>query len=379
MDKLKFLLFLLLQIRFIAAYLETPKDWIPPNAVDRATWDCESREWYKETLTRDEQRERNAIFQEWLNNFQNDCSRSVFYDKTIPGAAGIGSSLNGAVVNFGRSLQMNQIYKPKGNWIWAGNSTRCGGATSLDCFFKDFSTCDVTKKDGVNGQLPKEFNPVATDVCTISATARMPVIWLFGQLLTYITRLDEVMEFQVNSFIESLYKENGLSKDMLYLSAHIRRGTPDGNRRHVPLEDYFNLLNSQVSLSLDTSTPISFIYASGDNIYETLPVSFNYSNLVKVIRPKFTVTKEKESEWAVRANKDLAETLVIEFLVDIKMYMNSFSFIGVHSNVWAVVYPLRLSNGLHSSCMFDTHKNPFLYLCNYCDRNFWYPAFRLSC
>jgi len=128
---------------------------------------------------------------------------------------------------------------------------------------------------------------------------------------------------------------------------------------------------------------IDFVYVSGDNINARFDyAAYNRDNRkkYKYVTPQFIDTGPGEVEYAMRKDNSLKETLMAEYMLDLAMYTTADAFVGVHSNVWALVYSSRLTkSGSQRSCMFDTHTTAYDYSCDTCDPKFWYPANELSC
>lgn len=178
------------------------------------------------------------------------------------------------------------------------------------------------------------------------------------------------------------------TKSAPYLAAHIRYNPlacmtckaccPDNDRKPVVLQEYLRSIKEQADFFERLGSLIDFVYMSSYDVDSHIDIeglNRHGARPYQFITPVFLKTASEEVEYQVRKNASLKETLVAEFLFDLKMYDNAAAYIGVHSNVWAVLYPLRQVNGKSHSCMYDTVAPTLNYKCDVCDDSFWWFSF----
>jgi hypothetical protein len=164
-----------------------------------------------------------------------------------------------------------------------------------------------------------------------------------------------------------------------FIAVHYRRGGRDDGRHIVLIDDYMKIIDSWVPSFLANGTAIKFVYFTGDNI----AVNLNIANLTQLYpnrsyaftMPNFLASEPNgigEPADHVKYNTHLRQPLVAEFLFDMHMYFRSFGYLGVHSNLWTLLYPMRLGANKTNSCMFKTKMNPpFDLTCDEFDPEYW--------
>ena len=354
-------------------------------------WSCPNLPVWSSTTTRDSETSPlpPAEFQAWLEAYQNDCSRPRCELDDIH-KAGIGSSLNDAVIKFGFCLNQGKVYNPQGEFFWAADASKCTRAVrTLDCYSKPLTRCTEhgTKTIATIENYSETFRPSSTRICSLAATARVQPVWIFGQLALYILRPNTLMQQRLANATADLINLFNLAPDAAkyhghHLAMHVRRGNPDGGRVPVPFDHYAFLARAMVASYRKVSWSVNHVYLSGDNINSNVDVhSLNADpSLGFLYTTQLAIdTGPGEQEFAADAHPEYKESLVTEYFIDLMMNVDALAFIGVHSNIWALVYSMRVATNNDNSCMFDTHQTPFQFTCDYCDPNFWAPGFGLTC
>lgn len=269
------------------------------SAQSLGSWNCSSMlKWpkYQTTSTstgNDKFPYMTKIFQKWLHAYQSDCTREIC-EIGCNHRAGIGSTLNVAILNFGKCLSDGKIYAPSDVWLWAGNLTRCP-SQSLDCYFEKHTKCHenmssplksnfsptARSKGQMNNSYIKEFQPIDTSPCMLAKEANMSTIWVFGQLYLYLTRMDPIMKKAVETRIQEIHRSlekfphlrrnentSKLTRPLTYISAHIRRGSFFDGRYPISMNTYYETIEYMSSMyqASSTSTNDSLSRSSRNNI-----------------------------------------------------------------------------------------------------------------
>jgi hypothetical protein len=298
--------------------------------------------------------------------------------------AGIGSSLNQGVVQFATALLERKAYRP-GYWIWAASEASCTlNLHSLDCFFQPLTYCHV------GGQQPAvlDISFKATDVCFLAATLQKPLIWIFGQILSFTTRPRPDLSFFIAKRKYETFKVYGDGVVEGTVGVHIRAGQPDGGRHVISLEKYMQAVDAKAADLAALGIPVHTVYFTSDDLNSTVRsqhyLEATYPRAWRYVTLPHTTLGKGEQEMMLRSgdwNDTIRTNIVSEFMSDISILAQSHVFIGSHSNIYAVVAALRLarhpSHSLQYTCFFDSHDPQPKLNCEGSDasRQFWSNSF----
>jgi hypothetical protein len=336
------------------------------------------------SVTKEGHERRSNELQAFLLAFQSDCSICAAGTVSAVHNAGIGSSLGQGVLQFAIALQERKAYRP-GYWIWAASEASCTlNLHSLDCFFQPLTYCHV------GGQQPAvlDIGFKATDVCSLAATFQKPLIWIFGQILHFITRPRPDLSFFIAKRKYDAFKMYGEGLVEGTVGVHIRAGRPDGGRHVLPLEKYMQAVDTKAADLAAVGIPVHTVYIASDDLNTTVRsqqyLEATYPRTWKYIILPHTTLGSGEQEMMLRSgdwNDTIRTNIVSEFMADIAILAQAHVFIGSHSNIYAVVGALRLArypmHPLQYTCFFDSHEPQVKLSCEGSDTSmqFWSKSF----
>jgi hypothetical protein len=306
----------------------------------------------------------NAIqterIQNWLAYRQNRClpNEKVDYYTLTNNFGGIGSSVMNSVVNFMKSLELNQIYAPNAYWVWGyNNASQCSrNMLSVDCFSQPLTNCEP--KTGLSS-LPNSINITEanalingpSDICQLGIHTKKPIVWVFGQLFIYHLRLPYHSAHKVHHDITTALhllrtapNPNPQQYTCLTAALHVRTGHLDWGRHAFDGIAHINELTKiNEELKIKNQQHICGVYISALNINDTIFQNFTLGKwnfaygFTFLIYERFTgdPNMEVEYQFAQWKNKPNFDPLPVylEYIMDIGIFNEVDIFIGSHSNV----------------------------------------------
>lgn len=347
----------------------------------------------------------------WVSISQNQCDNQKVWSTTMSGA-GIGSGITISIIQMLKAIELGALYRPRSVWIWSPpDPTRecLGHIDAIDCFNIPLSSCGVNYTSQKHDKIyPTEtddfqgFIPYPTDICTQGKKTQKTMLWIFGQLIHYHIRLPSQSQKKIeNSFallfhtetrLGSQSKEVNSSNDNQHYkcrtaSIHVRSGNPDQARRGFTGSEHLAILRNYNNQLKYEQKRICTVYVSGDHLQDTIffKMYANETNNSSVFTPAYSVqiddmvfkalpryiADEGEIEYQISRIKSSSHItmhqIYLEYVEDIYFHSHVDYFIGSHSNMYAMIAPLR--EAYHPSwsnnrtCFLDSHFNPSPLIC----------------
>lgn len=246
-----------------------------------------------------------ADFQTFIHHWQFDRQRCAKGPVTALAAGGFGISVVYTnLKTFFLSLEFGRIFRPMGHYLWADtNASACTlGIDSLDCYHALLSPCglpghehlllptvDATNATNVGRAI---FPAEQTDMCMLAKATKKPLVWVFGQMVHYETRLSPTIAPLVQERVQTVLRgaRKPPSSSMvpggggiggggggLVMAVHVRAGKPDRGRHVLSMDQYMAAIDVKVHELAQQGQQVSLVYLASQH-HESTFVSVDHMN-----------------------------------------------------------------------------------------------------
>ena len=328
--------------------------------------------------------EATNVFQQWLNWWQFDPGRCANPGPHIvrikTGGGGLGHSFSISFAStFILSLEKGQIFRPSpsDHWTWADpTGANCTlHIKSLDCWSLPLSTCGVPTASHTNAiasiaaanhssHLADKLKGKYIDICTLATEMSKPTIWIYGQLVYFISarHSPETGAVVMNRVRQVFGSDAGDMKagnsGSAVIGVQIRAGKPDNNRLVAPFAPYIQLVDEKAAHLASVqggSRAVAVVYLASQDPES----SFNNGSYMNARFPRpwkwvslpATPQNGKEEIEILVHRGELRDvgSLAKEYLADVEIMVKADVFIGSVSAMYLHVSSLRYALHSHRS------------------------------